>query len=231
MSITYEDIRERVEAGETPEQITAAVNADARTVKPIELGELLDLLNRRKMLVRLIRPADTGEKWTGTVVNMILHVNDAAAGTPLADAVNQWFSHITNDRNSVFDTTDATFAGQLALLATQFADQPNMPTAADFESITELGGGRRVSDVTQAEVEATIDDAAVSQSKASVVQSCKDQIDAIWSPMHQRRSAVHAWLSSLNLNTMTVEDIQAFCDDLMSTEDGNPSDYVAEELA
>lgn len=131
----------------TDAQKVATLKATGVTARPIKLDELLFLLNNRGMLVRLIRPADTGEKWAGTIVNMVLALN--ASGDPLqAAAVNQWFSHITNDRNNLFDTTQAAFSGPFWALSEALAGVPTMPSSADFEAVAALGGGWLFADLT-----------------------------------------------------------------------------------
>ena len=131
----------------TDSEIVAALKAKGLTAQPIRLDELLFLLNNRGMLVRLIRPADTGEKWAGTVVSMVLWLN--ANGTPdQAFAVNQWFSHITNDRNNLFDTTNPLFASSFWSLSQLLAGGETMPSAADFAAVAALGGGWLFADLT-----------------------------------------------------------------------------------
>lgn len=110
------------------------------TKNKIAIGDLLFLLSDRDMMVRLIRPADTGEKWSGSLINLILYVN--SVGTPeQVTGVNKFFSHITNDRNTWFDTTNPNYSGPLLAMRTLFADQPTMPTSADFDALVGLGGG------------------------------------------------------------------------------------------
>jgi hypothetical protein len=131
----------------TDGQIVIALKSTGLTASRIALGDLLFLLNNRGMLVRLIRPVDTGEKWSGTVVNMVLAIN--ASGTPeQAFAVNQWFSHITNDRNQFFDTTVPEFSAPFWALSRSMADLPTMPSALDFEAVANLGGGWLFSTLT-----------------------------------------------------------------------------------
>lgn len=110
------------------------------TKNKIAIGDLLFLLSDRDMMVRLVRPADTGEKWSGSLINLILYVN--SVGTPeQVTGVNKFFSHITNDRNTWFDTTNPNYSGPLLAMRTLFADQPTMPTSADFDALAGLGGG------------------------------------------------------------------------------------------
>lgn len=131
----------------TDAEKVAALRATGLTARPIKLDDLLFLLNNRGMLVRLIRPADTGEKWAGTVVNMVLALN--TSGDPQqAAAVNQWFSHITNDRNNLFDTTQVAFASSFWALSQALAGVQGMPSAADFAAVADLGGGWLFADLT-----------------------------------------------------------------------------------
>lgn len=162
------------------ETLTATEIADAiKTIKatrlPIKLGDLLFLLNNRGMLVRLIRPAGTGEKWSGTVVNMIMHVNENVPA--LAGPVNQWFSHITNDRNSLFDTSRPEYGAQLALLASSFGGQPTMPTVEDFDAIAGLGGGWLYADLTPEIVTDAIDAYRLQERKLAVETLYRDAIN------------------------------------------------------
>lgn len=168
-------------AAMTPQEIADALNAMPVTRTPIDLDYLLFLLNNRSMLVRLIRPADAGEKWTGTVVTMITYVNDNVP--MMAGPVNQWFSHITNDRNRTFDTTIAEYGSQLKLLANQFGGQEGMPTADDFAAIVELGGGWRYDGVTAADVSDAIELARLTNAKALFGErmTVGGDADAVWS--------------------------------------------------
>lgn len=159
----------------TDAEIVATLRASGLTAQKIALADLLFLLNNRGMLVRLIRPADTGEKWAGTAVNMVLAIN--ASGTPeQAFAVNQWFSHITNDRNQFFDTTQPEFAAAFWALSQSVAGGPGMPSAADFAAVAALGGGWLFADLT-AEQFATQREAAEA---SALRQSLRSRIDAAW---------------------------------------------------
>lgn len=134
------------------EACLAALQASKVTAKPIDLGDMLGLMNMSTpgMLTRLPRAADGGEKWTGTVINMVL-----AEGTSpeLQEPLNKFFSHITNDRNKTFNTTDPEFAGLLQLVKSSFADQENMPSTVDFDALIALGGGLKFGDVTAQQIE------------------------------------------------------------------------------
>jgi len=147
----YSDIKPYIEAGLTDEEIADALRLSGVTPRKVPISDLLFELNNRAMLVRLIRPADTGEKWAGTVVNMMLYITEN--GTPeQVMEINQWFSHITNDRNQSYDTTIAQYAAPLWSLRNQFGGQPTMPTVEDFDAIAAIGGGWKFADVTAEDV-------------------------------------------------------------------------------
>lgn len=161
----------------TDSEIVAALKAMGLTARPIRLDELLFLLNNRGMLVRLIRPADTGEKWAGTVVNMVLWLN--ANGTPEQSfAVNQWFSHITNDRNNLFDTTNPLFASSFWSLSQLLAGGETMPSAADFAAVATLGGGWLFADLTVEQFTAQRTAAELQAAKQAALDSCESALEA-----------------------------------------------------
>ena len=130
------------------EACRVAMAAVPVTRHPVPLDRMLWDMNMRGMLTRLPRPAGGGEEWSGTVLNMVLATGIPAA---LTTALNQFFSHITNDRNITFDTTNPAFGQLFATIMTTFAGLPGMPTQADFDAIVSLGGGWRFASVTAAE--------------------------------------------------------------------------------
>ena len=176
-SETMNAYEKSIELGLTgePEEIVAALRATGLTERKIKLDDLLFLLNNRGMLVRLIRPVDTGEKWAGTAVNMVLAIN--AGGTKeQAFAVNQWFSHITNDRNEYFDTTLPEFAGVFWSLSQSVAGGEGMPSAEDFAAVAALGGGWLFADLTVEQFTALRTAAEAVQLRAEM----KQRIDVAW---------------------------------------------------
>lgn len=118
----------------------ATLQAYGMTRSRIAIADLLFLLSDRNMMVRLIRPADTGEKWSGSIINLILYVNENGTADQIT-GVNKFFSHITNDRNTWFDTTNPAYSSPLQAMRAMFADQPGMPSSADFDAFVSLGGG------------------------------------------------------------------------------------------
>lgn len=54
--------------------------------------------------------------------------------------------------------------------------------------------------------------------KAWIVDGCRTAINALAAKV----TAVNAWLDALDLSTKTVQELQAYCDALLASEDGNP---------
>jgi len=155
MSLKYSDIAAFVDAGDSAATIASQLNDSGVTNKPINRADLVFLLNMRGMLTKLIVNA-SDEKWTGTILNMQSAI--VAAGTDAEEsAIRTWLSHITNPTNIIWDTTDSTYAKPFLGMVTTFADQPGMPSSADFAAVVELGGGYKYAGVDAAAVQAVID--------------------------------------------------------------------------
>lgn len=128
----------------TDAEIVATLRATGVTARSIVLSELLFLLNFRGMLTKLVSN-NADEKWTGSVLAM----KAAIAGDAVATAhVDRWLSHITNPRNTHWDTSDAAYAGPFWALSQAVAGGLGMPSAADFAAVAALGGGWLFSDLT-----------------------------------------------------------------------------------
>lgn len=158
MTTTYEHIQILHEAGDSPADIVSKIQHI--TPGDVDLGELMAMLNDRGMLSHLPFPdPDTQSKWTGTVINMMNAIMQAGTAEQ-KQLITRWFSHITNDRNTEFHTSDPVFAGAVHQLKVAFADKPNMPTAAGFDAIFALGGGQIHQSLTVERVEELIADNA-----------------------------------------------------------------------
>jgi len=76
-------------------------------------------------------------------------MKSAIAADPTATAhVDRWLSHITNPRNTHWDTTDANYAGPFWALSQAVAGGPGMPSTDDFAAVAALGGGWLFADLT-----------------------------------------------------------------------------------
>ena len=128
----------------TDSEVVSVLKSTGLTARPIVLAELLFLLNFRGMLTKLVSN-NADEKWTGTVLAM----KAAIAADPTATAhVDRWLSHITNPRNTHWDTTDSAYSAPFWAMAQAVAGGPRMPSAADFEAVAALGGGWLFADLT-----------------------------------------------------------------------------------
>ena len=145
----------------TDAEKVATLKATGVTARSIVLSELLFLLNFRGMLTKLVSN-NSDEKWSGTVLAM----KAAIAGDAVATAhVDRWLSHITNPRNTHWDTTDANYAGAFWALSQAVAGGPGMPSVADFAAVAALGGGWLFADLTveQLAAQRTVAQSAESQ--------------------------------------------------------------------
>lgn len=116
------------------------------TAQPIRLDYLMETLNFRGML-RKTDGSQGQERWVGTLQNLkaalvALNLTENVA------AYEMWFSHVTNPRQVTWDTRFPQWAVAFYAMASSFADQPNMPSQADFDAIAALGGGRPYKDLT-----------------------------------------------------------------------------------
>lgn len=164
----YQKAIDLVLTGEDSE-IVAALRATGLTARHIVLSELLFLLNFRGMLTKLVSN-NSDEKWSGSVLAM----KAAIAADPTATAhVDRWLSHITNPRNTHWDTTDAAYSAPFWALSQAVAGGEGMPTAEDFAAVAALGGGWLFADLTVEEF--------VAQRTAAKAFAVKQQLDSEWS--------------------------------------------------
>lgn len=156
----------------TDAEIVATLKATGVTARPIVLSELLFLLNFRGMLTKLVSN-NSDEKWAGTVLAM----KAAIADDPVATAhVDRWLSHITNPRNTHWDTTDVNYSAPFWVMSQEVAGGPGMPSVADFAAVAALGGGWLFADLTAEQFTAQRDVAEAATQK----QALRLRIDAAW---------------------------------------------------
>jgi hypothetical protein len=156
----------------TDVEMVAALRATGITARPIVLSELLFLLNFRGMLTKLVSN-NADEKWTGTVLAM----KAAIAVDPTATAhVDRWLSHITNPRNTHWDTTDPAYSAPFWSMAQAVAGGPGMPSAADFAAVAALGGGWLFADLTAEQFAAQ----RIATEASATRQALRSRIDAAW---------------------------------------------------
>jgi hypothetical protein len=147
----------------TDQEIVDQLKALGLTANRISLTYLMELLNFRSML-RKTDGSGGQERWIGTLQNL----KAALVGLNLdaeVSAYEMWFSHVTNPRQSFWDTTVPEFAAGFWALKQNFAGVPNMPSEADFLAVAALGGGWLFADLTaeQFAAQRTAADAAIAQ--------------------------------------------------------------------
>jgi hypothetical protein len=171
MAISYEDIRALHEAGQDAATIAATFNAWGVTEHDIDLAALLYTMNFNGMLTKEVGN-DAAKKWTGTVLVMKEAV---AADASATTSINQWLSHITNQRNSNWQTTRPEYAAPFYALYQIFNNPPNdaVFNVGDLDAIYALGGGRR--ETTVAEVQSLIDGKAQTD--------VRDELEGEWSTL------------------------------------------------
>jgi hypothetical protein len=145
--------------GLTGEPAEVVAQLQPITAAKIDLSYLMELLNFRGML-RKTDGQNGSERWVGTLPNLkaaLVALNQ----TESVAAYEMWFSHVTNPRQSFWDTTIPAYAMPFAAMKAVFANQEGMPTSADFDAVVALGGGKPYASLTveqynaqQAEAEA-----------------------------------------------------------------------------
>ena len=130
----------------TDAEIVAALKSTGVTASKIDLAYLMELLNFRGML-RKTDGSGGQERWIGTLQNLkaaLVALNQTAAVT----AYETWFSHVTNPRQTHWDTSQPQYAAGFWAMRSTFADGDGMPSSEDFAAVASLGGGWMFSELT-----------------------------------------------------------------------------------
>lgn len=158
----------------TDAEKVATLKATGVTARSIVLSDLLFLLNFRGMLTKLVSN-NSDEKWSGTVLAMKAAISGDAVATAHVD---RWLSHITNPRNTHWDTTDANYAGAFWALSQAVAGGPGMPSVADFAAVASLGGGWLFATLTLEEYQSQKAVAIAQAAKQVALDSCATALEA-----------------------------------------------------
>ena len=176
----------------TDAEKVATLKATGVTARSIVLSELLFLLNFRGMLTKLVSN-NSDEKWSGTVLAM----KAAIAGDAVATAhVDRWLSHITNPRNTHWDTTDANYAGAFWALSQAVAGGQGMPSVADFSAVATLGGGWLFADLIPEQFAAQRQAALDTEAAAELSAEWSTLLNELINPAASNRSDLIAALRS-----------------------------------
>ena len=199
-----------------PQDIADAIKAKGLTHRAINRADLIHLLNMRGMLRKIVSN-NTSEKWEGTVLNMQDAIMELGTEEQ-KNGIRLWFSHVTNVSNNQWDTTQEAFAKPFREMVLTFAGMPTMPTQEDFDAVLALGGGWKHENLTAQQVATEISN----QEKKVVIQSARDQMAAILAPIAAKSTAVNAWLDAIDMSA-SVAEIESYIADLLSSDDGNPT--------
>ena len=177
----------------TDTEKVAALKATGVTARSIVLSELLFLLNFRGMLTKLVSN-NSDEKWSGTVLAMKAAIASDAVATAHVD---RWLSHITNPRNTHWDTTDASYAGAFWALSQAVAGGQGMPSVEDFAAVAALGGGWLFADLTAEQFAAQRAASEALQAQQSLQSEWVEWLNETINPLIAagNRTAVNAALS------------------------------------
>lgn len=130
----------------TDSEIVAQLTSLGVTERPINLADLMEMLNLRGML-RKTDGSGGQERWVGTLQNLKAALV-ALSQTESVTAYETWFSHVTNPRQVSWDTTLPEYASGFWAMRQNFAGVENMPSVADFAAIADLGGGWKYAALT-----------------------------------------------------------------------------------
>ncbi len=201
----------------TDGEIVATLQATGVTTSKIDLSYLMELLNFRGML-RKTDGSGGQERWVGTLQNLksaLVSMNQTDAVT----AYETWFSHVTNPRQAHWDTTLPEYAAGFLAMRNSFAGGEGMPTTDDFAAVAGLGGGWLFADLKVEQFEAQRQAADSLAASRQIVAATRQVVTVL----SAKATAVNAWCDALDLSTKTPEEVQAYCDSLLASSDGNPA--------
>lgn len=158
----------------TDAEIVAALKATGVTASKIDLACLMELLNFRGML-RKTDGSGGQERWIGTLQNLksaLVAMDQSAAVV----AYETWFSHVTNPRQTHWDTTLSEYAAGFLTMKLSFAGGGGMPSADDFAAVAGLGGGWLFADLTVEEFAAQREESEAAQLRSAM----RARLDAAW---------------------------------------------------
>lgn len=194
----------------TDAEIVAALKATGVTAESISLAYLMEMLNLRGML-RKTDGSGGQERWVGTLQNLKADLV-AMQLTDQVTAYEMWFSHVTNPRQTRWDTTLQEYAAGFWSMKLNFAGVENMPSEADFAAIAALGGGWLFADLTVEQFAAQRTAAEAVAERQSIIDSCIDPISAAHAAAAAKLNNAKASLGPEHTDGLTLEELQARCD-------------------
>jgi hypothetical protein len=199
--IQYNDISDLLSEGKTPAQIAALLAV--RTVKPIQIADLENYVAFQGIAWRNPITSD----WEGP---LIVAMQNDAFPADLRGGIGALLGHVNKPRSVIIDTTQDPWASQASallpgLLATGILSQTQV------SEVLVLAGGYRYPGVDEAAVDAAIE----LEGKRVVIESTRTAVNS-------RTTRINAWLDDVDMS-LSVEEIEAYIADLLSSDDGNPT--------
>jgi hypothetical protein len=199
--IQYSDISDLLSEGKTPAQIAALLAV--RTVRPIQIADLENYVAFQGIAWRNPITSD----WEGP---LIVAMQNDAFPAELRGGIVTLLGHVNKPRSTIIDTTQDPWASQASallpgLLATGILSETQVG------EVLALAGGYRYPGVDESAVEWAIE-----------LEEKRVVINAARTAVNSRTTTINAWLDAIDMS-LSVEEIEAYIADLLSSEDGNPS--------
>jgi len=172
-----------------------------------------------KSLARLLREEGlllwTGEKYVGSIQTL---VSSPGANQQFVDGIDELKSAVFGGSAETLLTTVPQWAAKVwAIVSAIVALVPD--TAGIVEKVYALDGGRPYKDLTAQQFAAQRTAAESLAEKLAIVANTRQTV----SLLSAKATAVNAWCDALDLTTKTPEEVQAYCDSLLASDDGNPA--------
>jgi len=199
--IQYNDISDLLSEGKTPAQIAALLAV--RTVRPIQIADLENYVAFKGIAWRNPITSD----WEGP---LIVAMGNEAFPADLRGGIGALLGHVNKPRSVIIDTTQDPWASQASallpgLLATGILSQTQVG------EVLALAGGYRYPGVDESAVDAAIE----LEEKRVVIESARTAVNS-------RTTRINAWLDAVDMS-LSIEEIEEYIADLLSSDDGNPS--------
>jgi len=199
--IQYSDISDLLSEGKTPAQIAALLAV--RTVRPIQIADLENYVAFQGIAWRNPITSD----WEGP---LIVAMGNEAFPADLRGGIGALLGHVNKPRSTIIDTTQEPWASQASALLPGLL-VTGILSETQVGEVLALAGGYRYPGVDEAAVEAAI-----------ALEEKRVVINAARTAVNSRTTAINAWLDTIDMS-LSIEEIEAYIADLLSSEDGNPS--------
>jgi hypothetical protein len=199
--IQYNDIGDLLSEGKTPAQIAALLAV--RTVRPIQIADLENYVAFQGIAWRNPITSD----WEGP---LIVAMQNDAFPAELRGGIGALLGHVNKPRSTIIDTTQDPWASDASALLPGLL-VTGILSETQVGEVLALAGGYRYPGVDEAAVDAAIE-----------LEGKQVAIDAARTQLNSRTTRINAWLDNIDMS-LSVEEIEAYIADLLSSDDGNPS--------